>query len=583
MNSTVKDFNEPKITNDLEKMRHSCAHVMAHAIQQIWPKAQFGIGPTIENGFYYDFSLDHSMSPDDLKKIESVMKKLIKKNEPFIREEHSVSDAIEIFKKLDQPFKVEIIESLVKETGAKKVSTYQEGDFIDLCRGPHLEKTGQIGAIKLLSVAGAYWRGDETRPQLQRIYGTAFQTKDELREHIHLLEEAKKRDHRKLGKELDLFSFHPEAPSMPFFHPKGAGIYNRLVSYVRDLYQRYEYQEVITPQILDVELWKKSGHYENYRENMYFTEIDERQFAIKPMNCPAHTFIYSSQKRSYKELPFRIADFGRLHRYERSGATAGLTRVRSFCQDDAHIFCTPEQIESEIRNVTQMILETYKDFNYGVEIFLSTRPEKRVGNDALWDQAEISLKNALDKLGHAYQINEGDGAFYGPKIDFNVKDALKRGHQLGTIQLDFNLPERFDLKYVGSDNSLHRPVMIHRAVLGSLERFIGLLIEHTGAAFPFWLTPTQTRVIPITDAHIEYCESFTHRLRELGYRVEIDKRNESMGLKTREAQKAKIPYSLVAGDREVQDQTFSVRKYGEKQSSTHNQKEILDTFKELSR
>lgn len=580
---SVKDFEEPEIHSEVETIRHSCAHVMAHAIQKIWPDAKFGIGPTVENGFYYDVLMDHVLVPEDLKKIEKEMKSLIKKNSPFERKEHSIDEALTYFKELNQPFKIEIIETLRDEMGATSVSTYSEGDFTDLCRGPHIEKTGKIKAFKLMSVAGAYWRGNEKNPQLQRIYGTAFESKEELKEYIQLLEEAKKRDHRKLGKELDLFSFHPEAPSSPFFHPKGTVVYNRLSQYIRDLYDaQYDYEEVITPQILDVDLWHKSGHYENYRENMYFTDIDSRQFAVKPMNCPAATFIYSSQKRSYRDLPLRLADFGRLHRYERSGVTAGLTRVRSFCQDDAHVFCTPEQIESEIRSVVDMILRTYELFGFSdVDIFLSTRPEKRVGSDELWDQAEGSLKKALDGLGSPYELNEGDGAFYGPKIDFNVKDALKRQHQLGTIQLDFTLPERFDLKYTGSDNQTHRPVMVHRAVLGSIERFMGILIEHVAGAFPFWLAPVQARCLPIGDGHVDFCRSFQNELKKQGFRIEVDDRNESMGLKTRESQKAKIPFSLVAGDREVENQSFSVRRYGERESTVMSKDEVIQLFKEL--
>ncbi len=579
----IQDFEEPEIHSDVDRMRHSCAHIMAHAISRIWPKAQFGIGPTIEHGFYYDISLDEKISPEDLPKIEAEMKKIIKENSPFVRSEHSVSEAIAFFKKANQPFKVEIIENLRDQLGVEKVSSYSEGDFVDLCKGPHVEKSGQIKAFRLTSVAGAYWRGDEKRPQLQRIYGVAFMDAKEMEEHLALLEEAKKRDHRKLGKELDLFSFHPEAPAMPFFHPKGTVIYNRLVEYVRKAYARYGYQEVVTPMIMDLSLWHRSGHWENYRESMYVTEIDERQFGVKPMNCPGHTFIYAAHKRSYRDLPLRIADFGRLHRYERSGVTAGLTRVRSFSQDDAHLFCTHEQIESEIRGVIEMIMEAYKLFQFtDVAIYLSTRPEKRVGSDQVWDNAESALKKTLDGLKLDYTVNKGDGAFYGPKIDFIVKDALKRPWQLGTIQLDFNMPERFDLTYVGADNTLHRPVMVHRAVLGSLERFMGLLIEHTAGAFPFWLSPVQARVIPITENHLEYCRNYADALRAKGYRVELDERNESMGFKTRDAQTAKIPYSLVAGDREIAQSQFSVRKYGEKQSSVLGHAEIEKTFAELN-
>ncbi len=578
----LEGIQEPEIHNELETLRHSCAHIMAHAIQKLWPQAKFGIGPTVENGFYYDVDLDVKLSPEDLPKIEAEMTKLIRADQPFVRREHSIPEALEVFGKLDQPFKIEIIETL-KNTGVQSVTSYQENDFVDLCRGPHIAKTGQVKAFKLLSVAGAYWRGDEKNPQLQRIYGTAFASKAELDDYLHMLEEAKKRDHRKLGKELDLFSFHPEAPASPFFHPKGTVVYNRLVQLMRDLYGPYEYDEVITPQILDVALWHRSGHYENYRENMFFTEVDERQYAVKPMNCPAATFIFASQKRSYRNLPLRLADFGRLHRYEKSGVTAGLTRVRTFCQDDAHIFCSPEQIGTEVKGVIDMILRTYEIFGFtDIKIFLSTRPEKRAGSDALWDQAETALKAVLDSIGRPYQVNPGDGAFYGPKIDFLVRDALKREHQLGTVQLDFNMPERFDLNYITSDNASQRPVMVHRAVLGSIERFMGILIEHVAGAFPFWLAPVQARLIPIKDNHGEYCRSFSEKLKDLGYRVELDDRNESMGFKTREAQTAKIPFALVAGDREMQANQFAVRKYGERESKVMTQDEVLALLKDLN-
>ena len=554
---------------------------MAHAVSVLWPQAKFGIGPTIENGFYYDIDLDVKLTPEDLPKIEREMKKIIKDKKRFLRQEHSIDEALKMFEELKQPYKLEIIKTLRDQAGATTVSSYKEGTFIDLCRGPHVEHAGKIPAYKLLSIAGAYWRGKETNPQLQRIYGTAFLTQAELDEHLHFLEEAKKRDHRKLGKELDLFSFHPEAPANPFFHPKGTLIYNALSTLMRKMYIPYGYDEIITPQLMDVALWHKSGHYENYRENMYFVEVDERQFAIKPMNCPAATFVYSSQKRSYRDLPLRLADFGRLHRHEKSGATQGLTRVRSFCQDDAHIFCTPEQLQEEMSRTLQMILSVYDLFGFETKIYLSTRPEKRVGSDDLWDRAEGALKTALEKLGRPFQINPGDGAFYGPKIDVTVRDAIKRYHQLGTLQLDFTLPERFDLNYTDTDNTPKRPVMVHRAVLGSLERFIGVLIEHVAGAFPFWLAPVQARVIPINPSHAEYCRGFLADLKKRGFRVELDDRNESMGLKTREAQIAKIPFALVAGDREAQGGQFAVRKYGERDSAVMTQDAILALFGEL--
>ncbi|MBS1958834.1 MAG: threonine--tRNA ligase [Bdellovibrionales bacterium] len=564
--------------SEVETMRHSCAHVMAHAISRIWPTAKFGIGPTIEDGFYYDFDIPEKLSDESLDKIEKEMFKIINANAKFERKEHSIDEAIAMFKELKQDFKVEIIQDLRDKFNAKTVSTYTEGEFTDLCRGPHIANTGKIKAFKLMSVAGAYWRGNEKNPMLQRIYGTAFASKQELAEYLHMLEEAKRRDHRKLGKELDLFSFHPEAPASPFFHPKGALLYNRLVEYVRKMYVFYGYTEVITPQIFDAELWKKSGHWDNYHENMYFTEVDERQFAVKPMNCPSHTFIYSSQKRSYRDLPLRIADFGRLHRYERSGVTSGLTRVRTFCQDDAHVFCRVDQIEQEINTVIDMIFKTYKIFDFDVEnmhIEISTRPEKRMGSDELWDQSEGALRAVLDKRGQKYAIDAGGGAFYGPKIDFKIRDALKRQWQLATVQLDYNLPERFDCSYVGADNAAHRPVMIHRAVLGSLERFLGVMIEHFGGAFPFWLAPVQCRLVPITEAHHEYCKEFGLKLARAGIRYDIDDRNEKMGLKTREAQMAKIPMTLVAGDREMADGAWAIRKYGAKDSQVLKGDEIF--------
>ena len=581
----LQEITEPDSLNELETLRHSSAHLMAHAISRLWPEAKFGIGPTVEDGFYYDVDLPVKLTPEDLVRIEKETFKVINENKPFVRTEHTIDEAIEMFTRMNQPFKVEIIQTLRDQFQATSVSTYQEGDFIDLCRGPHIKQAGQVKAFKVMSLAGAYWRGKETNPQLQRIYGTAFLSKTDLHEHLQMIEEAKRRDHRKLGKELDLFTFYPEAPASPFFHAKGTVVYNRLVQYVRDMYAFYDYSEVITPQIFDSVLWKKSGHYENYKENMYFTEVDEREFAVKPMNCPAATYIFSSQKRSYRDLPLRFADFGRLHRYERSGVTAGLTRVRTFCQDDAHVFCTAEQIKGEIDKVIDMVLKTYEVFGFDLnemKVFLSTRPEKRVGSDQLWDEAEGALKSVLDHMGRPYSVNPGDGAFYGPKIDFKFKDALKREWQLATVQLDFNLPARFELEYTGTDNTAHQPVMIHRAVLGSLERFFGVFLEHVAGAFPFWLAPVQCRLIPITEAHVEYCKEFGKKLKQNGIRFELDDRNEKMGLKTREAQMAKIPLMLVVGDREMADDSFAVRKYGAKDSEVVKREDIFAQMMEVN-
>ncbi len=573
----LNEITEPTELNELETLRHSCAHVMAHAIRKLWPEAKFGIGPTVEDGFYYDVDLPVKLTTDDLKKIEKEMHRIIGAGEKFVRAEHSVDEAIEKFRSMNQPYKVEIIETLRSQFGATSVSTYTEGDFVDLCRGPHLERASKIKAFRLMSLAGAYWRGSEKNPMLQRIYGTAFLTQVELDEHLNLLEEAKRRDHRKLGKELDLFAFHAIAPASPFFHPKGAIVYNRLIQYVRDMYQYYEYDEVITPQVFDTELWKKSGHYEHYKDNMYIVQEgvagkgDGREHAVKPMNCPASTYIFSAHKRSYRDLPLRLADFGRLHRNELSGVTAGLTRVRTFCQDDAHVYCTLDQVEAEIGKIMDMVVKTYTLFGFDIadlELFLSTRPEQRMGADEVWDRAEASLKTILDGTGRKYAIDAGGGAFYGPKIDIKVKDALKRKWQLATVQLDFMLPENFDCSFIGADNAAHRPVVIHKAVLGSLERFLGVYIEHVAGAFPFWLAPVQCRLIPITDAHLPYCEEMGKKLRARGIRYEIDSRNEKMGLKTREAQIAKIPLMLVAGDREVADGLFAVRSYGAKDSET---------------
>ena len=549
----------------LEVLRHSMAHAMAQAIFRVFGTCNLAIGPTVEDGFYYDIDVDRPVSADDLRAIEKEMAKVVKENLPVERYVLPRDEALQWAEQSDQKFKVELISGLPDD---EEISFYKQGEFTDLCSGPHVLRTGQLGkSFKLMKVAGSYWRGDENREQLQRIYGTAWFKQEDLDDYLHRLEEAQKRDHRKLGKELDLFSFHPDAPAMPFFHPKGAIVYNKLVDYARELYRAWGYDEVITPQVLDVDLWHRSGHYENYRENMYFTRFEaegaeERRNAVKPMNCPTHCLIYRTRKRSYRDLPIRYADFGRLHRYERSGVTAGLLRVRSFSQDDAHIFCRVDQIESEVGNVIDSLLECYGVFGFDdVVIALSTRPEKAMGSPEVWDMAEAALESALKAKGVEYFVDPGEGAFYGPKIDFSVRDALKRKWQLGTCQLDFSMPssERFDLRYTASSGSEEQVVMIHRAMMGSLERFLGVLIEHTAGAFPFWLTPEQARILPISADQEERAQEIAAELTTAGFRVHADLRNEKIGLKVREASIAKVPYQLIIGARELERGTVSVR------------------------
>lgn len=542
-----------------EVIRHSAAHIMAQAVQMLWPEVKVTIGPVIENGFFYDFDSPRTFSEEDFEKIEKKMQEIVNADYPLVKEVWETSKAIETFKKMNERFKVEIIEDL-KTKGENAVSIYHQGPWFDLCRGPHVQTTGQVKAFKLLSVAGAYWRGDEKNAMLQRIYATAFADKKELEAYLNQLEEAKKRDHRKLGKEMGLFYFHPWAPGSPFFTGKGATIYNELQTYIRDLYKEFNYHEVITPQLFDVDLFHKSGHYQNYRENMYFSKIDERDFSMKPMNCPSHCLLFGSEKHSYRDLPYRMADFGRLHRYERSGAMHGLTRVRTFCQDDAHIFCTIPQLQQEISGFMTMLNRVYKLLGMNeYVIYLSTRPEKRMGSDEVWDQAEGALKNALEGLKLPYQINEGDGAFYGPKLDIMFVDAIKRPWQLGTIQCDFNLPLNFDLKYTGEDNQEHRPVMLHRAILGSLERFIGVYLEHCSGHLPLWLAPEQIRILNITDRASQFCEELKVLLQKEKARVHFDSRNEKLNFKIREAQLEKVPYMVVVGDKESETRTLSVR------------------------
>lgn len=550
----------PKDPESLEVVRHSSAHLMAQAVQEIWPEVKVTIGPVIENGFYYDFDSPFAFTPEDLQKIEKKMTEILARNEEVVRSELPIKEAIETFEKMGERFKAEIIRDLASK-GETKVGIYKQGpQWFDLCRGPHVQRMGQIKAIKVLSLAGAYWRGDEKNAQLQRIYATAFNDKKELEEYLHNLEEAKKRDHRKLGKDLGLFYFNQLSPGSPFFAPKGAIVYNELQNLMRDKYRKYGYSEVITPQVFDVDLFHTSGHYENYRENMYFSRVEERDFSLKPMNCPGHCLLYQAERKSYRDLPWRIADFGRLHRYERSGVMHGLMRVRTFCQDDAHIFCRLDQLQDEIAKFITMLDEVYGVLgmqNY--KIFLSTRPEKRMGSDAVWDTYEGALKDALKSLNLPYTINPGDGAFYGPKLDIMFIDAVKRPWQLGTLQVDPNLPRVFELGYIGEDNAQHQPIMLHRAILGSLERFIGVYLEHTAGHLPTWMSPVQVAVLNITDRQIDYAGKVTGLLNAAGIRALSDERGEKLGYKIREAQLQKIPYMLILGDKEKDNDTVSVR------------------------
>ena len=565
-----------KTPESLELIRHSTAHLLAHAVKRLYPSARVGIGPVIEDGFFYDFWVDKPFTPEDLPVIEAEMRKIVAEGVEVVREDLDRDAAVARFQAMGEPLKVEVVSSI---PAGESIGGYRQGDFYDLCRGPHVPNTAKLKAFKLLSIAGAYWRGDEKNPMLSRIYGTAFHTQKELDEHLKRLEEAKARDHRKLGKELGLYSFHPEAPASPFFHPKGTQVYNELVAYMRALYFKYGYSEVITPQILDVALWKTSGHYENYAENMYFTTAEEREYAVKPMNCPGHCLMFGSQKHSYRDLPIRYADFGRLHRYERSGVTHGLTRVRTFCQDDAHIYCTPEQIKTEMAAFLALLNEVYDTFGFeGMRVALSTRPEKRLGSDEIWDAAEGALGEALDEAGMPYTLNPGEGAFYGPKIEFQILDALKRPWQLGTLQVDYMLPDRFDLKYTRADGSEGRPIMLHRAILGSLERFMGILVEHTAGAFPAWLAPTQVAILPITDRAHAFSSEAAARAKARGLRAELDLRNESLKAKIRDAQLAKVPYMLVIGDREAEAGTVSVRHRHRGDLGVQALDEFLDTL-----
>mgnify|MGYP001945645769 CR=1 FL=1 len=544
----------------IEVYRHSTAHLMAQAIKRLYPDAKLGIGPVIEDGFYYDIDLPERLTPEDLPKIEQEMNRIVKENLPIKREVVSREEAVRLYEEINDPYKLELIRDLPEDA---LITIYRQGEFFDLCRGPHLPATGHIKAFKLLSIAGAYWRGDSNKPMLQRIYGTAWAKKSQLDEYLHVIEEAKKRDHRKLGRQLNLFMFSEEAPGMPFYLPNGMTIRNELEKFSRDLQDRAGYKEVRTPIIMNQRLWEQSGHWDHYRENMYFTEADDTPFALKPMNCPGHMLIFKDELRSYRDLPLRISEFGQVHRHELSGALNGLLRVRTFTQDDAHIFVRPDQIEEEVASVIKLVDHMYSVFGFPYQIELSTRPEDSMGSDELWDEAEAALKRVLDQLGVDYRINEGDGAFYGPKIDFHIQDALKRSHQCATVQLDFQMPEKFDLSYVGEDNQRQRPVVIHRAIFGSVDRFIGILIEHYAGAFPTWLAPVQVKVMTIADAFAAYGEEVVSRLREVGIRGQLDDRDEKIGYKIREAQLHKVPYMLIVGEREQSDRTVAVRKRSE--------------------
>lgn len=539
--------------------RHSSAHVLAQAVKRLFPEAKLAIGPAIQDGFYYDFDVPQPFTPDQLEQIEAEMNKIIKEDIPFQRVEISRQEALDRFQNQGEIYKVELINDLPEDA---VISCYQQGDFEDLCAGPHVPSTGRLKSIKLMSIAGAYWRGSEKNKMLQRIYGTSFPKKALLDEHLFRIEEAKRRDHRKLGAELDLYSIQEEGPGFPFFHPKGMIIRNELENFWRIEHKRRGYQEIRTPIILNRALWEQSGHWAHYKENMYFTKIDEGDYAVKPMNCPGSILVYKTRMHSYRDLPLRWGELGLVHRHELSGALHGLMRVRCFTQDDAHIFMLPSQVKDEIIGVIDLFDYFYNTFGLQYHVELSTRPEKSMGSDEIWEMATNSLREALEDKQMSYKVNEGDGAFYGPKIDFHLMDSLGRTWQCGTIQLDFQMPEKFDLTYVGEDGQKHRPVMIHRVVFGSIERFIGILTEHFAGAFPVWLAPVQVRVMPITDKHHEYAKEVVQKMQELDIRVELDARNEKINYKIREAQTQKIPYMLVIGDREMEQGTVAVRQRG---------------------
>ena len=540
-------------------LRHTASHILAQAVKRLWPEAKLAIGPAIDKGFYYDIDMEHTLTPEDLGKIEKEMSRIVKENLPITKSVMPRQEAIEFFKAKNEDYKVELIQDLPEDA---IISCYSQGDFIDLCAGPHVASTGKVKAFKLQSIAGAYWRGDEKNKMLQRIYGTAFEKKEELDAYLHMLEEAAKRDHRKLGKELGLFVIKEEGPGFPFFLPKGMALRNELENFWREVHHEFEYEEIRTPIILNKQLWETSGHWFHYRENMYTTIIDEEEYAIKPMNCPGGILVYQNEMHSYRDFPLRYAELGLVHRHELSGALHGLFRVRAFTQDDAHVFMLPSQMQSELMKVIELFDRIYSQFGLKYHVELSTKPDNAMGDDAIWEAATEALRNAIEAKGIPYVINPGDGAFYGPKLDYHIEDSLGRTWQCGTIQLDMNLPERFQIEYVGEDGQKHRPIMIHRACFGSMERFIGILTEHYAGAFPTWMAPVQVKILPISEKHVEYAKDLAKQMHRDYVRVEVDDRSEKIGYKIRQAQMAKVPYMLVVGDKEVEEGTVNVRKHG---------------------
>ena len=557
-------------------LRHTASHVMAQAVKRLWPEAKLAIGPAIDKGFYYDIDMEHTLTPEDLTKIEKEMSRIVKENLPITKSVMSRQEAIEFFKSKNEDYKVELIEDLSEDA---VISCYAQGDFVDLCAGPHVASTGKVKAFKLQSIAGAYWRGDEKNKMLQRIYGTAFEKKEELDAYLHMLEEAAKRDHRKLGKELGLFVIKEEGPGFPFFLPKGMALRNELENFWREVHHDFEYDEIRTPIILNKQLWETSGHWDHYRENMYTTIIDDEEYAIKPMNCPGGILVYQNEMHSYRDLPLRYAELGLVHRHELSGALHGLFRVRAFTQDDAHVFMLPEQMQSELMKVIELFDRIYSQFGLKYHVELSTKPDNAMGDDAIWEAATEALRNAIEAKGIDYVINPGDGAFYGPKLDYHIEDSLGRTWQCGTIQLDMNLPERFNVEYIGEDGQKHRTIMIHRACFGSMERFIGILTEHYAGAFPTWMAPVQVKVLPISEKHVEYANQLAKQMRHDYVRVEVDDRNEKIGYKIRQAQMEKVPYMLVVGDKEMEDNSVNVRKHGGDELGTVPFDEFFNSIK----